>query len=59
MLEVLTSITEGKGTMADVQTIRDISAQMQADSLCALGQLTPRPRQLPRCALRAGVRGAH
>jgi NADH-quinone oxidoreductase subunit F len=43
MLEVLTRITEGKGTMADVQTIRDISAQMQADSLCALGQLTPGP----------------
>jgi NADH-quinone oxidoreductase subunit F len=43
MLEVLTRITEGKGTTADVQTIRDISAQMQADSLCALGQLTPGP----------------
>jgi NADH-quinone oxidoreductase subunit F len=43
MLEVLTRITEGKGTKADVETIRDISAQMQADSLCALGQLTPGP----------------
>ncbi len=43
LLEVLTRITEGKGTKADVQTIRDISAQMQSDSLCALGQLTPGP----------------
>ena len=43
LLEVLTRITEGKGTRADVDTIKDISAQMQNDSLCALGQLTPGP----------------
>ena len=43
LLEILTRITEGKGTKADIQAIRDISAQMQADSLCALGQLTPGP----------------
>jgi len=43
MLEVLTRITEGKGTMDDLNEI-DILAKTMADtSLCALGQLTPSP----------------
>jgi len=43
MLEVLTRITEGKGKLEDLDTIREIAAGMEAGSLCALGQLTPGP----------------
>jgi NADH-quinone oxidoreductase subunit F len=43
LLEVLTRITEGKGTMEDLETIQRISANMDTGSLCALGQLTPGP----------------
>ena len=43
MLEILTRITEGTGTMDDLGQI-DILARTMADSsLCALGQLTPSP----------------
>ena len=43
MLEILTRITEGKGKMEDIDTIKEIAKGMQAGSLCALGQLTPGP----------------
>lgn len=43
MLEVLTRITEGKGKLEDLDTIREIAAGMEEGSLCALGQLTPGP----------------
>jgi NADH-quinone oxidoreductase subunit F len=43
MLEILTRITEGQGRLEDIQTIKEISAGMEASSLCALGQLTPGP----------------
>jgi NADH-quinone oxidoreductase subunit F len=43
MLEILTRITEGKGTMGDIDTIKEIAAGMETGSLCALGQLTPGP----------------
>jgi len=43
MLEVLTRITEGKGRLEDIETIKEIAAGMQAGALCALGQLTPGP----------------
>ena len=43
LLEVLTRISEGKGTMQDLDTIQQISAGMDTGSLCALGQLTPGP----------------
>ncbi|MBC7250141.1 MAG: FAD-dependent oxidoreductase [Anaerolineae bacterium] len=43
MLEVLTRITEGKGRLEDLDTIKEIAAGMQAGALCALGQLTPGP----------------
>jgi len=43
MLEILTRITEGHGRLEDIQTIKEISAGMEASSLCALGQLTPGP----------------
>jgi NADH-quinone oxidoreductase subunit F len=43
LLEVLTRISEGKGTDQDVEDIKYISANMQSASLCSLGQLTPGP----------------
>jgi NADH-quinone oxidoreductase subunit F len=43
MLEILTRITEGKGKLEDLDTIREISKGMETGSLCALGQLTPGP----------------
>jgi len=43
MLEILTRITEGKGTMEDLDTIKGIATGMETGSLCALGQLTPGP----------------
>jgi len=43
MLEILTRITEGKGTMEDLDTIEEIAKGMANASICALGQLTPGP----------------
>ncbi len=43
LLEVLTRITEGNGTMEDLDAIIRISNGMQSAALCALGQLTPGP----------------
>ncbi|NLG49486.1 MAG: FAD-dependent oxidoreductase [Chloroflexi bacterium] len=43
MLEVLTRITEGKGTMQDLDTIEQIADGMVKGALCSLGQLTPGP----------------
>jgi len=43
LLEVLTKITDGKGTLDDLEEIERISKYMQEGSLCALGQLTPGP----------------
>ncbi len=43
LLEVLTRITEGKGTHADLDQIKYLSKNMNAASLCSLGQLTPGP----------------
>jgi NADH-quinone oxidoreductase subunit F len=43
LLDVLTRITKGKGTMEDLKTINDLAMGMENDSLCALGQLTPGP----------------
>jgi len=43
MLEILNRICAGEGRLEDLDTIREISAQMEAGSLCALGQLTPGP----------------
>ena len=36
-------ITEGKGSMEDIETIKEIAAGMEGGALCALGQLTPGP----------------
>jgi NADH-quinone oxidoreductase subunit F len=43
MLEILTRITEGQGTMEDLEMLEDLSKVMDGASLCALGQLTPNP----------------
>ena len=43
MLEVLTRITDGLGTMEDLETIEEIARGMETGALCALGQLTPGP----------------
>ena len=43
MLEVLTRITEGHGTLEDLDTIKTLAVGMETGSLCALGQLTPGP----------------
>jgi NADH-quinone oxidoreductase subunit F len=43
MLEILTRISEGKGRLEDLDTIRTIAKGMETGSLCALGQLTPGP----------------
>jgi NADH-quinone oxidoreductase subunit F len=43
MLEVLTRVTEGNGTMEDLEKIDVLAATMADTSLCSLGQLTPSP----------------
>ncbi|MBN1305985.1 MAG: NADH-quinone oxidoreductase subunit NuoF [Anaerolineales bacterium] len=43
LLEILTRITQGGGTLDDLEEIQYISENMRAASLCALGQLTPGP----------------
>jgi NADH-quinone oxidoreductase subunit F len=43
MLEVLTRISEGRGRIEDLDTIRHLAEGMTQGSLCGLGQLTPGP----------------
>ncbi len=43
LLEVLTRITEGRGRLEDLDTIRTLAEGMENGALCALGQLTPGP----------------
>ncbi|MHB1414922.1 MAG: FAD-dependent oxidoreductase [Chloroflexota bacterium] len=43
LLQILTRITEGEGTLADFDRINDIAKVMADGSLCALGKLTPSP----------------
>ena len=43
MLEILTKITEGKGTMADIDKLEELSSLIQSGSLCALGQTAANP----------------
>ncbi len=43
MLEILTDISNGLGTLEDIKTIEKIAKGMQTGALCALGQLTPGP----------------
>ena len=43
MLEILTRITEGKGTMHDLDELQELSQTIKANSLCALGQTASNP----------------
>ncbi len=43
MLEILDRITEGEGTLEDLDEIKWLAKGMQQGSLCALGQLAPSP----------------
>ncbi|MBE6927935.1 MAG: NADH-quinone oxidoreductase subunit NuoF [Ruminococcaceae bacterium] len=43
MLEILTRITEGQGTMQDLEELEELGRAVQANSLCALGQTAANP----------------
>ena len=43
MLEILTRITEGKGTMHDLDDLDELSVTLKTNSLCALGQTASNP----------------
>lgn len=43
MLEILTKITEGKGTMEDLDALEELSQTVKSNSLCALGQTSSNP----------------
>lgn len=43
LLEILERITEGKGTLEDLDMLETLSVQIKAASLCGLGQTAPNP----------------
>ena len=43
MLEILTRITEGRGSIEDLQTLKELGETVMAASLCGLGQTAPKP----------------
>ncbi len=43
LLDMLTDITEGKGTEKDMETLEDLARDIIATSLCGLGQTAPNP----------------
>jgi len=43
MLEILTGITEGRGTEDDLRELRELSQTIMDTSLCGLGQTAPNP----------------
>jgi NAD-dependent dihydropyrimidine dehydrogenase PreA subunit len=43
LLEILTKITQGKGTPDDVYELRELSEVIKDTSLCGLGQTAPNP----------------
>lgn len=43
MLEILTKICEGKGTMDDLQELRNLAGVIKDTALCGLGQTSPNP----------------
>ncbi len=43
MLEILTRITEGNGTMKDLDELRELGNTVKTNSLCALGQTAANP----------------
>ena len=43
MLEILTRITEGKGTPEDLDALNELANNVKTNSLCGLGQTAPNP----------------
>ncbi len=43
MLEILTDISEGRGTMEQLDTLRELAWTVSVGSLCALGKTSPNP----------------
>ena len=43
VLEILTKITEGKGTMADLDQLQELAVMVKQNSLCGLGQTATNP----------------
>jgi len=43
ILEILTKITEGKGTMEDLTELEELAETVKANSLCGLGQTAANP----------------
>jgi ferredoxin len=43
MLEILTKICDGQGTLSDLDQLADLAEQVKTTSLCALGQTAPNP----------------
>ncbi len=43
LLEILTKITDGKGTMEDLDRLEELCYSIKASSLCGLGQTAPNP----------------
>jgi len=43
MLEILERITDGRGTMEDLQELRNLAAVIKDTALCGLGQTSPNP----------------
>jgi NADH-quinone oxidoreductase subunit F len=43
MLEILTKITQGKGTMEDLAVLTELAEMVGSASLCGLGQTAPNP----------------
>ena len=43
MLEILTKICDGKGTMEDLDELESLAANIKSNALCGLGQTAPNP----------------
>ncbi len=43
LLEILTKITDGKGTMEDIDRLEELAYTIKNSSLCGLGQTAPNP----------------
>ncbi len=43
LLEILDKITEGKGTLEDIDRLEELCEYIKANSLCGLGQTAPNP----------------
>ena len=43
LLEILTRITQGKGRIEDIDTIKELGETIMTSSLCGLGQTAPKP----------------